>query len=379
MVGIISERYAFVAQWLDPASEILWKYQVFWYPDTSEAEMYDIKNRRKMLHRTRLPELKTADFYLGNTVCIYSRQLHLLEYGDSFTADRLSATQEQTLAMVKPDALKNFGAILGAVEAAGFTVGRLRMCQLTPAIAQGFYAVHADRPFFGPLTKFMSSGRIVAMELVAPGAIRKWRDLLGPTNSATARQEAPSSLRARFGSDNTRNACHGSDAPETAAQESAFFFNRSIGRCCSGSNTTLALIKPHAVRSRRMGEIVQAVQQNFDVTAAEMFTFDAVNAGEFLEVYRGVLPSAEYAGLIDELTSGAFLALEVSSQDGSSPVEALRHFCGPADPDMAKILRPGSLRALYGQNKVQNAVHCTDLEEDGDLETKYFFDIMQPS
>ena len=53
-----------------------------------------------------------------------------------------------------------------------------------------------------------------------------------------------------------------------------------------------------------MGEIVQAVQQNFDVTAAEMFTFDAVNAGEFLEVYRGVLPSAEYAGLIDELTSG---------------------------------------------------------------------------
>lgn len=77
--------------------------------------------------------------------------------------------------------------------------------------------------------------------------------------------------------------------------------------------------------------------------------------------------------------AGAFLALEVSSQDGSSPVEALRHFCGPADPDMAKILRPGSLRALYGQNKVQNAVHCTDLEEDGDLETKYFFDIMQPS
>ena len=85
------------------------------------------------------------------------------------STDILHCLHVRTLAMVKPDALKNFGAILGAVEAAGFTVGRLRMCQLTPAIAQGFYAVHADRPFFGPLTEFMSSGRIVAMELVAPG------------------------------------------------------------------------------------------------------------------------------------------------------------------------------------------------------------------
>ena len=78
-----------------------------------------------------------------------------------------------------------------------------------------------------------------------------------------------------------------------------------------------------------------------------------------------------------ETVAGSFLALEVSSRDGSSPVEPLRQLCGPADPDMAKILRPGSLRALYGLNKVQNAIHCTDLQEDGDLESKYFFDIMQ--
>ena len=75
--------------------------------------------------------------------------------------------------MVKPDALKNFGAILAAIEAAGFTVGRLRMCHLTLADAEGFYAVHAGRPFFGPLTAFMSSGRIVAMELLAPGKAKK--------------------------------------------------------------------------------------------------------------------------------------------------------------------------------------------------------------
>ena len=81
-----------------------------------------------------------------------------------------------------------------------------------------FYAVHQGKPFFEALTDFMSSGRVLALELVAANAINKWRTLIGPTNSETARAEAPESLRARFGTDGTRNACHGSDAPDTAAQ-----------------------------------------------------------------------------------------------------------------------------------------------------------------
>lgn len=95
---------------------------------------------------------------------------------------------------------------------------KLRMCHLSKAEACAFYEVHQGKPFFEKLTTFISSGKIVAMELVTGNAIAKWRQLIGPTNSDTARSEAPDSLRAKFGTDGTQNACHGSDAPDTAAQ-----------------------------------------------------------------------------------------------------------------------------------------------------------------
>lgn len=94
----------------------------------------------------------------------------------------------------------------------------MRICQLSKAEAASFYAVHQGKPFYDALTDFMSSGKVAAMELVAPDAIAKWRGLIGPTDTAQARQQAPSSLRAKFGTDGTRNACHGSDAVDTAAQ-----------------------------------------------------------------------------------------------------------------------------------------------------------------
>ena len=94
---------------------------------------------------------------------------------------------------------------------------KLRMCKLSKGEACQFYEVHQGKPFYEKLTDFMSSGNIVAMELVASDAIAKWRRLIGPTNAETAREQAPQSLRAQFGTDNTQNACHGSDAPDTAA------------------------------------------------------------------------------------------------------------------------------------------------------------------
>ena len=94
------------------------------------------------------------------------------------------------------------------------------------------------------------------------GAIASWRSLIGPTDSNKARTDAPQSLRAQFGTDNTFNACHGSDAPDTAAAELGFFFGQAgVGKCDLGSNTTLCLIKPHAVRSGLAGQIITKIQQ----------------------------------------------------------------------------------------------------------------------
>ena len=130
---------------------------------------------------------------------------------------------ERTFAIIKPDAVERrlVGTILARIEHAGFTIRAMRLHHLTKREAEGFYAVHRARPFFGGLTDFMSSGPCVLMALEAPDAIRKWRQLMGATDPAKA---DAGTLRKEFGTSIERNATHGSDAPETAAFELGYFF-----------------------------------------------------------------------------------------------------------------------------------------------------------
>jgi len=132
-------------------------------------------------------------------------------------------TTERTLAIIKPDAVRarQTGQILARIEAAGFSVRAMRLTHLSRLEAEGFYAVHRARPFFGSLTEFMSSGPCVLMALEAPGAILKWRALMGATDPAKA--EA-GTLRKEFGTSIEFNATHGSDAPDTASFELGYFF-----------------------------------------------------------------------------------------------------------------------------------------------------------
>jgi nucleoside-diphosphate kinase len=130
---------------------------------------------------------------------------------------------QQTLAIIKPDAVaaRHAGQIIQRIEEAGFQIRAMRMLHLSQREAEGFYAVHRERPFFGSLTKFMASGPVVVLALEAPDAIAKWRTLMGATDPARA---DAGTLRKTFGKSIETNATHGSDAPETAGFELAYFF-----------------------------------------------------------------------------------------------------------------------------------------------------------
>jgi nucleoside-diphosphate kinase len=130
---------------------------------------------------------------------------------------------ERTFAIIKPDAVaaRYTGPIIQRIEEAGFTIRAMRLVHLTQKEAEGFYAVHRERPFFASLTRFMSSGPCVVMALEAPDAIKKWRTLMGATDPAKA---DAGTLRKEFGKSIETNATHGSDAPETAAYELGYFF-----------------------------------------------------------------------------------------------------------------------------------------------------------
>lgn len=133
---------------------------------------------------------------------------------------------EKTLAIIKPDAMCKgvIGQIVNRIEENGLKVVAMRMMQLTKDKTEGFYAVHKDKPFFKDLVKFMASGPVVVMCLEGSGAIAKWRSTMGATDPAKA--EA-GTIRADFGTDIQCNACHGSDAPDTAKFEIAYFFEPS--------------------------------------------------------------------------------------------------------------------------------------------------------
>lgn len=133
---------------------------------------------------------------------------------------------ERTLSIIKPDAVEKgaTGEILRRFEAAGLRILALKKLALSESLARGFYAVHKERPFFADLVRFMSSGPVVVSVLEGEGAIARNRELMGPTDSTKAPE---GTIRGDFGTDIERNAVHGSDAPETARLEIAYFFNAS--------------------------------------------------------------------------------------------------------------------------------------------------------
>lgn len=135
---------------------------------------------------------------------------------------------ERTLAIIKPDAVAagDTGHIIARLEKDGFAIVAMKKLSLSDSQARAFYSVHRARPFFESLVEFMTSGPVVPMVLEREGAIAALRDVMGSTNS---REAAPGTLRNLYGTDIEKNAIHGSDAPETAASERAFFFSRLEG------------------------------------------------------------------------------------------------------------------------------------------------------
>ncbi|WAR28669.1 NDK7-like protein [Mya arenaria] len=316
------ERYCFLVEWYDGMASLIRRYHFMFYTRDNSVEMFDIKNNRLFLKRTKCDGVGLGHLYIGATLDLFSRQINFIDYGDDFTKQRLSQQKESTL------------------------------------------------------INFMTSGPVVAFELMGTNAISQWRELIGPTDSAEARKSAPISLRARFGKDNTQNAIHGSDSVQSAAREVEFFFPSTMGplrqNTAKYTDCTCCVIKPHAVAAGNAGKIISAIMDaGFEVSCMQMFHMEKANTEEFYEVYKGV--AQEYNAMVMELTSGPCIALEVRAQN--API-AFREMTGPADPEIARHLRPRTLRALYGIDKVKNAVHCTDLPEDGLLEIEYFFKVL---
>ena len=327
-------------EWLDPHSGLTRRYQFLYGPATRDVEMFDLKNRRAFLKKTPIPTLAVSDLFLGAVVAVYARQLKVVEFGDAFTERRFATTRQRAYAVVPERFAKQLGKTINAFQKSGFVVADLKMV----------------------------AGKGTGLALVADGAVEKLRALLPE-------------LEAHFGAGCASVSASVEDAATTEAE-----FLASPASCTLDGSTTLCLVKPSAMEhlglvmdkivSTSDGDDTRDDTRAFVIVGAKTFTLDRVAALEFYEVYRGVAP--EFSMMVDEITSGAFVALEVAGDGWSGDVVSrFRELAGPVDPEMARAVRPKSLRAAFGFDKVRNAVHCTDLPEDGALETNYFFKILQ--
>lgn len=284
--------------------------------------MYDLKNRRTFLKRCDYPSVTAKDLYKGGIITVYSRQLTIADYGDEFTRKMFEGSASSVTACVGTSALPSMGRIIDAISTAELTLGEMRL---------------------------MPDG--LAFKLTGGNTVELWEKLLP-------------SINGELGEGSVFNIDDVFATPLPAAV---------VG---DATTSSLLLVKPHAVKGGALGRVLdQVLGSGFEVVNAKMCMLTRPNATEFLEVYKGVVP--ECVDWIEELTTGKSVALQLRfTAKPEATVLALRELCGAHDPEIAGHLHPTSLRALHGASKVKNAVHCTDLPEDGPLEVEYFFSIL---
>ena len=350
------KRYCFIGEYFDSMASLVRQYQIFIYPDDESIEMYDIKTRKIMLKRIINPEIKLKSLYIGADVNIYSRKMKIVEYGDDFTRKTFEELRSSTFALILPPAYMAIGKIIDLIYQNGFQITKMKMNKLNDNEAKEYLTVHNSSTNSTDITvKDISSDLVVGMELVKKNAVPDFQKVVN--EHILPQIKIDKSIL--YSIDN-----------ESALLELGYFFTRQHSPQLT--NCSCLVLKPHVIMDGHAGKIIDIVlNEGFEISSMEMFYLDKATAEGFFDVYRGVLP--EYAPIVTHVISGPVIAIEVRQDDVVGKVRAL---VGPHDPELAKTLRPNTLRAMFGVDRVKNVCHCTDLPEDGVLECQYFFELL---
>ena len=321
-----AEKYSFVVEWYDRQADLNREYTLTYFVRegnlANEISMFDPKGRRNFLKRAPYPSINLEDLIIGNTVTVHARQLKVKNYLDKATKNALSAKRGTVVVVTRPQAYNSVGQILMCAYSAGLTISRLRMVD--------------------------EGGPRVAVEMVGNNVEENW-------------------ARASAGQ-------FDSGVHFDIVQDQAYFTDRQrFPTTATFDNCSLCVVRPTAIRNGKAGHVINAVlQSGFEVSAMQMIHFNRAEAQELFEVYKGVLPY--YSGIIDEMTVAPSIAMEVRAE---GVCEKLRNLAGPHDVELAQHIRPSTLRAQFGTTNAANGVHVTDLEEDGEMECRYVFELLQ--
>lgn len=377
-------RYSFNVLWYDRVADQDRPYVLSYYPDTQEVEMYETASKRIFLKKTKCPEFNFTDCHVGGTVTVFARQLKIVGYTNEFTSKALGVAQESTCAIVKPHAVAKSPIVIAEaiMEAMGrgLLVSRIRMIRFSEEDVNNFYAEHVGKPFFPSLKEMVMSGPACVMELMGPDAILTWRDIIGPTDPSKC--DPSKHLRARHGVDVTHNAFHGSANKGDAERELQIVFRLNPVAAIGCKNNAVMLIQPKF--RNLIGQLIIGLVNFMHKVSPDLFLTGintciptANDLAEVMAAYQGVIP--RWNEYIDVFSTGPCVAIEIAtsrSVDEVNAVDVLRQFAGPFEPKVAAQLAPESVRAVYGEDIINNCVFVTDLHEEAELHADFWFRVL---
>lgn len=318
------QALCFIVEWFDPEHQKVRKF-LFKFDEQNYVEMKEF-HKGYFLKRTRVNHISSRDLFVGATIQLLSRDLKLVDYGDDYTKQTLQDDMEKSIIVLNRNPGSKIEDTIVEVEAQQLTI-----------------------------VDVLSTEKYVAVEV-------RGRDAREKTNALMAGSTGSSSLISWS---------KVSDDVETLRRQ--YLKDRTIN--CSklrhDKDATCCIIKPHAIRDRLVGMILKDLVSvhGCNYYGIQSFTLNRDCASEFFEVYKECGPI--YKEMVDELCSGTCIVLIVNSS-----VESFRAIAGPYDVEVAKILYPTSIRAKFGNSRIENAIHCTDQQEEKELEINYFFDIL---
>jgi nucleoside-diphosphate kinase len=344
----------FVVEWYDPMPQLKRKYLLKFFTDQRMVEMIDVKTKKIFLKKSPCPsDISKEDFYIGGKVLMYSRELDIIDYGDLKTKDKLQFQTQQCMIILPASSYRNWGIIVHELTQK-FNLSKLKTVFLSSGIADTVCKLLEISPRKSSL---FSEGVCLAIVVNSEDGFNKLN-------------EWANGIRAQFKDSDSINVT--SNGIQTSDLFDLLFDNQKVPTTATLDNCTCCIVKPHAVKAKQLGSILDLViSQGYEVSCLRSLQFDRAQAEEFLEVYKGVVP--EYADQVLQLSSGISVAMEIRAQGA---VETFRQTAGPWDVELAKELRPDTIRGKFGLDRVRSAVHCTDLASDGVLECEYCFRLL---
>lgn len=348
--------YSFILTWEQPQAALVKKYKMTYYERVGkqpDIELFDIKTGKLFLKRVtyNLPE---EELFIGNQVTIFARQMTLQSFGDARTAAKFSTSNILVVVPFDPK-LVTFLLKEVAENQLQSKLEDVRMVAFSRSDARRLAGMGSTPG----AARILEADAVLAINIRANG-----REISQETFEQTMQQLQGNVWFPSWGNNSAAldMIFSGANALDSVKRTTA-----------RKQDCSICVIKGHAVQAGHVPEIVDGILSagGLRITAMKSHSLTRVEAAEFLEVYRGVVPN--FPALVDELCRGRIVAIEVCGEDA---VRRLREIAGPIDYSIAKQIRPRTLRAQFGVDSVKNAVHVTDLPEDGVLESEYLFDIL---